>query len=130
MKLSEVPLLLGFASFFDNRLSVDELRARAWHEAIDEDLTLDEAKKIVTSWYANHDAVISPSHINREWRYRKTSQADRERSMAMTLEYERAKQEKASPEVVARYMAEIRKSLGKGVDASLEVDSGKVAPDA
>lgn len=127
MKLSEVPMLLGFASFIDNRLSVDELRARAWHESLDDDLELSEAKKIVSAWYANHEGVISPSHLNREWRNRKASKAERERSAKLSLEYERANKEKASPEQVAFYMEQIRKSLKKGKDASLESDSGEVA---
>lgn len=127
MKLSEVPMLLGFASFIDNRLSVDELRARAWHESLDEDLELSEAKKIVSAWYANHDGVISPSHLNREWRSRKASQAERLRGEEMSREFERAEKEKASPEKVAFYMAQIRESLKKGTDASLENNSGEVA---
>jgi hypothetical protein len=127
MKLSEVPMLLGFASFIDNRLSVDELRARAWFDALDEDLELPEAKKIVSAWYANHDGVISPSHLNREWRSRKASIAERQRSEAMSREFERAEREKAPPEVVANYLAQIRESLKKGKDASLENDSGEMA---
>ena len=127
MKLSEVPMLLGFASFIDNRLSVDELRARAWHESLDDDLELSEAKKIVSAWYANHDGVISPSHLNREWRSRKASKAERERSERLSIEFERAGRDKASPEQVAFYMAQIRESLKKGKDASLESDSGEVA---
>jgi len=129
MKLSEVPILLGMASFIDNRLSVDELRARAWFESLDEDIDLDSAKKIVSAWYANHDGVISPSHVNREWRHRKSSALERERSLRMSQEFEEREKNKATPEVVEKYMAEIRAVLAKGKDASLEVDSGEMASD-
>ena len=130
MKLSEVPMLLGFASFIDNRLSVDELRARAWFESLDEDLEIEEAKRIVSAWYANHDGVISPSHVNREWRSRKASKAERERSERMSQEFAEREQRKAPPEVVAKYMAEIRAHLNRGKDATVEIDSQEVAPNS
>jgi hypothetical protein len=129
MNLPDIPMLLGFASFFDMRLSVDELRARAWFEALDHDLELEEAKKIVSGWYGNHDGVISPAHINKEWRLRKSAQADRERSARLSAEFEASKAHKASPEVVAKYMAEIRRTLRRDDDASLENHNGEVASD-
>jgi hypothetical protein len=130
MKLSEVPMLLGFASFIDNRLSVDELRARAWFESLDEDLELDEAKRIVSAWYANHDGVISPSHLNREFRYRKASEVERARGEELSRQLEESKKNKASPEVVAKYMAEIRAHLNRGKDATVEIDSREMASDS
>ena len=48
----------------------------------------------------------------------------------MSLEYEENEKRKASPEAVAKYMAEIRQILNRGTDASLETDNGQVASDS
>lgn len=129
MNLSEVAILLGFVGIYDLRVQVDELKVRAWAESLDEDIPLDEAKKIVSNHYANFDSAVNPSHINRTWRHRQASAKERERSRLMSLEFEERDKRKASPESVAKYMAEIRASLNRGKDASLEENNGDVASD-
>lgn len=129
MNLSEVALLVGFAGIYDLRIQVDELKVRAWAESLDHDLPLEEGKKIISAHYANADSAVNPSHLNREWRHRKASQAERIRGAEISRMLEEAERHKASPEKVAHYMAEIRKVLGKGKDASMEKDSGEVASD-
>lgn len=129
MNLSEVALLVGFAGIYDLRIQVDELKVRAWAESLDDDIPLEDGKKIISSHYANSDTAVNPSHINREWRHRKASAVERQRSERLSLELEEAQKSKAPPEVVAVYMAEIRKVLKKGNDASVETDSQQVASD-
>lgn len=129
MNLSEVALLVGFAGIYDLRIQVDELKVRAWAESLDEDMTLIEGKKIISAHYANSDSAVNPSHLNREWRHRKASEAARIRGRELSRQMEEAKRTKAPPEVVAVYMAEIRKALKKGNDATVEKDSGQVASD-
>jgi len=129
MNLSEVAYLVGFAGIYDLRIQVDELKVRAWAESLDDDMPLEEGKKIISAHYANSESAVNPSHLNREWRHRKASERERERSRKISLELERAEKEKAPPEVVAIYMAEIRKALKKGTDAQVEKDSGEVASD-
>lgn len=130
MNLSEVALLVGFAGIYDLRIQVDELKVRAWAESLDNDLPLDEGKKIISAHYANSDSAVNPSHLNREWRHRKASQAERIRGQEISRQLELAERTKASPEKVALYMAEIRKAIGKGRDAEVEKDSGQVASDS
>jgi len=48
MNLSDIALLLGFVGIYDLRVQVDELKVRAWAESLDSDMTLAEAKKIVS----------------------------------------------------------------------------------
>lgn len=122
-------MLLGFIGFYDLRVQVDELKVRAWSESLDKDIPLDIAKKIVSAHYANHDSAVNPSHINREWRHRKASEFERERGRLLSQQIEKAEQTKASPEVVEKYLAEIRRTIAKGKDASLETDNGQVASD-
>jgi len=129
MNLSEVALLVGFAGIYDLRIQVDELKVRAWAESLDDDIPLEDGKKIISAHYANADTAVNPSHINREWRHRKASAVERQRSERLSLELEEAKKSKAPPEVVAVYMAEIRKALKKGNDAPVETDSRQVASD-
>jgi hypothetical protein len=130
MNLSDIAILLGYIGIYDLRIQVDELKVRAWAQSLDSDIELEEAKKIVSAHYANHDTAINPSHINREWRHRLASRRERERSQRMSLEYEEIEKRKASPEAVAKYMAEIRQILNRGNDASLETDNGQVASDS
>ena len=129
MNLSEVALLVGFAGIYDLRIQVDELKVRAWAESLDDDMTLVEGKKIISAHYANSEAAVNPSHLNREWRHRKASEAARIRGQELSRQMEEAARSKASPEKVAFYMAEIRKAIGKGQDAKVENNSGQVASD-
>jgi len=129
MNLSEVALLVGFAGIYDLRIQVDELKVRAWAESLDDDMPLVEGKKIISAHYANSDSAINPSHLNREWRYRKASERERQRGEIISLQIQEAEKQKAPPEVVAIYMKQIRDSLKKGQNAEVEKDSGQVASD-
>ena len=129
MNLSDIALLLGFVGIYDLRVQVDELKVRAWAESLDSDMSLDEAKKIVSWHYANSDLAINPSHLNRHWRSRIASERERLRSEAISREFEEAKQNALPPEQVQKYVEEIRKKLHKGNDASLETDNGQLASD-
>jgi len=128
MTLSDLAMLLGFVGIYD--LRVDELKVRAWAESLDSDIPLEEAKKIVSWHYANHDSAINPSHINREWRRRLADARDRERSRLMSLEYAELEKKKASPEFVAQIKKELLEKLNRGKDAPLENDNGTVASDS
>ena len=129
MNLSDIAMLLGFVGIYDLRVQVDELKVRAWAESLDSDSPLEEAKKIVSAHYANADTAINPSHINREWRYRLASQRERERGLRISQELERAATTAAPPEVVDKYLTQIRTILNRGKDAPMENDSGTVASD-
>jgi len=129
MNLSEVALLVGFAGIYDLRIQVDELKVRAWAESLDDDMPLAEGKKIISAHYANSDSAVNPSHLNREWRYRKASERERERGEIISSQIREAEKQKAPPEVVAIYMKQIRDSLKKGQNAEVEKDSGQVASD-
>ena len=129
MNLSEVALLVGFAGIYDLRIQVDELKVRAWAESLDDDIPLEEGKKIISNHYANADTAVNPSHINREWRYRKAWERERARGEKISLELEEAEKRKAPPEVAAVYLEQIRAALKKGQDVTVETDSREVAPD-
>ena len=129
MNLSDIAMLLGFVGIYDLRIQVDELKVRAWAQSLDSDISLEEAKKIVSAHYANSDVAINPSHINREWRYRLASLRERERGQRISEELERAAMSAAPPEVVQKYVAEIKTILNRGKDAPMEDDSGTVASD-
>lgn len=129
MNLSEISLLLGTISAFDLRVQVDELKVRAWSEVLDHDLDLENARQAVFHHYANFETAITPSNINREWRRKKSEGLVREKSDALSLEFQKAEQQKASPEVVAKYLSEIRE-IFRRQDASLEVDSQQMASDS
>jgi hypothetical protein len=128
MTLSDIAMLLGFVGIYDLRVQVDELKVRAWAESLDSDLPLEEAKKIVSWHYSNHDSAINPSHLNREWRRRLSDARERERSRLMSLEYAELEKKKASPEFVAQIKKELLEKLNRGKDAPLENDNGTVAP--
>ena len=129
MTLSDLAMLLGFVGIYDLRIQVDELKVRAWAESLDSDLPLEEAKKIVSWHYSNHDSAINPSHLNREWRRRLADARERERSRLMMLEYAELEKKKASPEFVAQIKKELLEKLNRGKDAPLENNNGTVAPD-
>jgi len=129
MNLSEIAILIGYVGIYDLRVQVDELKVRAWAESLDDDIPLETAKKIVSAHYGNHDTAINPSHLNREWRHRLASERERERGRLISLQIQQAEQTKASPEVVEKYLSEIRQIIAKGKDASVETDNGQVASD-
>lgn len=130
MNLSEVAMLVGFAGIYDLRVQVDELKVRAWAESLDSDIPLEEGKKIISTHYANADSAINPSHINKEWRYRKIAENERKKSEKISLEIDEAQKNKASPEIQAFYLNEIRKHFKKGKDVEVDGNSTSVAPDS
>ena len=130
MSLSDLAILLGFIAIYDLRIQVDELKVRAWAESLDSDVSLDEAKKIVSWHYSNLDTAITPAHINREWRRRLADSRERERGRLMALEYQELEKKKASPEYVAQIKKELLEKLNRGKDAPLENDNGTVAPNS
>ena len=129
MNLSDISMLLGFVGIYDLRVQVDELKVRAWAESLDFDLTLDEAKKIVSFHYANSEQAVNPSHINRQWRVRVASIKERERSERIAREMREAEEKAAPPEIAQKYLDEIRGVLNRGKDASVETDNGQMASD-
>lgn len=129
MNLSDIALLLGYVGIYDLRVQVDELKVRAWAESLDFDMSLVEAKKIVSWHYANSDQAINPSHLNRQWRVRVASEKERQRSEAISREFEEAKQKALPYKEAQKYLEEIRKNFSKGNDASLETDNGQLASD-
>jgi len=130
MNLSDISILIGFVGIYDLRVQVDELKVRAWGESLDSDISLDEAKKIVSWHYANFDSAVNPSHINREWRRRLADSRERERSRLMSLQFEEMEKKKASPEFVAQIKKELLEKLNRGKDAPLEDDNEQVAPNS
>ena len=128
MNLSDISILIGFVGIYDLRVQVDEMKVRAWAESLDSDLSLEEAKKIVSWHYANFDTAVNPSHLNREWRRRLADSRERERSRLISLEFEENEKRKASPEFVAQIKKELLEKLNRGKDAPLETDNGQVAP--
>lgn len=129
MNLSEVAVLLGTVTAYDLRVEVSELKARAWHESLDDDMPLRDAQKLVYWYYSNYDAAITPSVINREYRRRKRDEFERNETQEFFKALENHKQNKASPDTVKKYLDEIRSKIGKTKDASVESDRGQVAPD-
>jgi hypothetical protein len=129
MNLSDIAMLLGYVGIYDLRVQVDELKVRAWAESLDSDMTLDEAKKIVSFHYANSEQAINPSHLNKQWRVRIASEKERQRGELIAQQMREAEQKAAPPEVAQKYLDEIRGILNRGKDASLETNNGEVASD-
>jgi hypothetical protein len=130
MSLSDLAILLGFIGIYDLRIQVDELKVRAWAESLDSDVSLEEAKKIVSWHYSNLDTAITPAHINREWRRRLADARERERGRLMSLQYQELEKKKASPEFVTQIKKELLEKLNRGKDAPVENDNGTVAPNS
>lgn len=128
MNLPDISILLGYVGIYDLRVQVDELKVRAWAQSLDATLPLDESKKIVSWHYANYDTAINPSHLNREWRRRLADAQERERGNLMSLEFIANEKNKATPEFVAQVKKDLMDKWNRGKDASLEIDSGEVAP--
>ena len=129
MNLSEVAVLLGTVTAYDLRIEVSELKVRAWHESLDENMPLRDAQKLVYWYYANYDSAISPSVINREWRRRQRDLSERADTEEFFRQLEINREKKASPESVKKYLDEIRSTIGKAKDAPMESDRRQVAPD-
>jgi hypothetical protein len=128
MNLSEIAILLGFIGIYDLRVQVDELKVRAWSESLDKDLSLEEAKKIVSAHYSNSDLVVNPSYINRAWRLKLKLERDRKLSEAIGNEIEQSKAKAVPLNVVKKYTNEIRESLNRG-QSEVEENSRDLAFD-
>lgn len=114
MSLSDIAVLLGYINLYDLRVQVDELKVRAWAESLNKAIDLAEAKNIVVTHYAASEVAITVSHINREYSRRVKERLEKKRSQQISEEYDRAAQNKATPEAVERYMAQIREALNRG----------------
>lgn len=129
MNLSDISMLMGYIGIYDLRIQVDELKVRAWAQSLDSDLPLEEAKKIVAYHYANSDVAINPSHLNRNWRVRIASEKERLRSLEIARQMEEAKENALPYEQAQKYLEQIRKTLHRGNDASVENNNGDLASD-
>lgn len=130
MNLSDIAILIGYIGVYDLRVQVDELKVRAWNESLDSDITLSDAKALVSWHYSNFDTAVSPAHINREWRRRLLDARERERSHLISLAYDESEKKKATPEFVAQIKKELLEKLNRGKDAPLESDNGQMASDS
>lgn len=67
MTPQEAAKVLAKASAYDNR-QPNEVAPIAWSEALDRDLPLQEALRIVSEHYQDERTWIMPADINRRWR--------------------------------------------------------------
>lgn len=67
MTPQEAAKALAKAAAYDNR-QPNQAAALAWAEALDKDLPLQDALRIVTEHYRDERAWIMPADINRRWR--------------------------------------------------------------
>lgn len=67
MTPQEASRVLAKAAAYDNR-QPDQAAALAWSEALDRDLPLQDALRIVAEHYSDERAWIMPADINRRWR--------------------------------------------------------------
>ena len=67
MNPTEAAKVLAKAAAYDNR-QANQAAALAWAEALDQNLPLQDALRIVTEHYRDERAWIMPADINRRWR--------------------------------------------------------------
>ena len=67
MNPTEAAKVLAKAAAYDNR-QANQAAALAWAEALDQNLPLQDALRIVTEHYQDERAWIMPADINRRWR--------------------------------------------------------------
>lgn len=67
MNTTEAAQVLAKAAAFDNR-QPDQAAALAWAEALDRDLPLQDALRIVGEHYRDERNWVMPADINRRWR--------------------------------------------------------------
>jgi hypothetical protein len=77
MELKEVLVILAMASTYDARLTAggDEEklnRGKAWHAALDKDLSYDQCRQYVIDHYSDYKTALMPADINLRWRKHKT----------------------------------------------------------
>lgn len=130
MNRSEVAKLFAYACLFDGRLQADEGKILAWDAAINSDITFEWAKYFVSVHYMKEDRVIAPVYFNKEWDRQNAHRLEMERSKRLSIEYDEAASRAAAPEVVDKYLTEIREKLAKGKSsADLADGNGEVASD-
>lgn len=130
MNRSEVAKLFAYACLFDGRLQADEGKILAWDAALNSDITFEWAKYFVSVHYMKEDRVIAPVYFNKEWDRQNAHRIEMERSKRLSIEYDEAVSRAAAPEVVDKYLTEIREKLAKGKSsADLADGNGEVASD-
>ena len=130
MNRSEVAKLFAYACLFDGRLQADEGKILAWDAALYPQMDFEFAKYFVSVHYMKDDKVIAPVYFNKEWDRQRQSQMEKERSNRIGLEFDEAMSKAAPPEVVEKYVSQIREKLAKGkTNAELADGDGKVASD-
>lgn len=130
MNRSEVAKLFAYACLFDGRLQADEGKILAWDAALIPDMTFEFAKTFVSIHYMKDDKVIAPVYFNKEWERQRNHRLEMERSQRIALEFDAASAKAAPPEVVEKYVSQIREKLAKGkTNADLAYGDGKVASD-
>lgn len=130
MNRSEVAKVFAYACFFDGRLQADEGKILAWDAALIPEITFEFAKYFVAVHYMKEDKVIAPVHINKAWEREVAHQKEMERSKRIGIEFDEAMAKAAPPEVVDKYLTEIREKLAKGKSSADMADGdGKVASD-
>lgn len=67
MNTTEAAQVLAKAAAYDNR-QPDQAAALAWAEALDRDMPLTDALRIVGEHYRDERAWVMPADINRRWR--------------------------------------------------------------
>jgi len=92
-------------------------------------MTFEFAKYFVGVHYSQKDTVIQPSYFNNEWARQKRNEKEREDTNSFMLELEDIRSKSASPEVIEKYLAEIRTHFRKvDVNAPVEENLGDLAP--
>jgi len=129
MTRSEVAQLFAYCCLFDGRLQADEGKIMAWFATLYEPMTFEFAKYFVGVHYSQKDTVIQPSYFNNEWARQKRNEKEREETKSFMLELEDIRSKSASPEVIEKYLAEIRTHFRKAdVNAPVEENLGDLAP--
>ena len=130
MTRSEVAQLFAYCCLFDGRLQADEGKIMAWFATLYEPMTFEFAKYFVAVHYSQKDTVIQPSYFNNEWARQKRNDREREDTKSFMLEMKHIRSGSASPEVIEKYLSEIRAHLRKAeADAPMEKNTGAVASD-
>jgi hypothetical protein len=76
MEIREVLVILAMASTYDARLTAGDdseklNRGKAWHAALDKDLTYEQCREYVIAHYAEHKTALMPADLNLRWRKHK-----------------------------------------------------------
>lgn len=105
--------MLAFAATLDPRLrppsDADALaRAQTWTYALDEDMPVGTAIRIVADHYRESTATIMPANINTRWRVLRREQREHERQRALAAQRAREEAEAVPmPPDVAQRLASL-----------------------